>query len=220
VWQAARAELAYALPFLLGAFGIAAGAALVVTVVFLALGGHGPPGHIVAGLRAMFVVMAPIIVGYIIQGTRVEERRTRLLLAGSLTPLRLAGVTVLLPAVLFGIGTLAAGAVLGAELVVTGRLARASVSMPGNVGTMMFLIGFLVLLAQEAAAAGSQRRLWAAAAGWIAFLATVLLLAGLTIASVQGLLGLTALIVGHLGVAATASVVSAALFAARTDFTR
>jgi len=220
VWQAARAELAYVLPFLLGAFGIAAGAALVVTVVFLVVGGHGLPGHIVAGLRAMFVVMAPIIVGYIIQGTRVEERRTRLLLAGSLTPLRLAGVTVLLPAVLFGIGALAAAAVLGAELVVTGRLARASVSMPGYVGTMMFLIGLLVLLAQEAAAAGSQRRLWAAAAGWSAFVTAVLLLAGLTIASVEGLLGLTALIVGHLGVAATAIVASAALFAARTDFTR
>jgi hypothetical protein len=220
VWQALRAELFYALPYLLAAFGTAAGAALVVSALSLVVGGNAPPRQVVAGLRAMFAFMAPMVVGFIVQATRVEERRTRLLLAGSSTPLGLGVVTVLLPAVLFGLGTLAAATVLGVELLVTGRLARVSVILPGFVGTMMFLVGLLVLLGSESATALTERRRQEAAAGWTAFAIAVALLTVLSTASFWRSPEWASLVAGALLVAIIAMAASVALFASRRDFTR
>jgi hypothetical protein len=220
MWQVLRAELVYSRPWLLGGLGIAAGVVVIVSVVFAAVGEHGPPRHVAAGMRAMFLIMAPIIVGYIAQAYFAQERRARLLLAGPLTPRQLAGLTVLLPAIMFGIGVLAAALVLGADALATGRLAPESVHMPSYVGGLMFVIGVLVLLAQEATAAGRQRRLRAAAAGWASFVAAVLFLAALFVASVWRFPGWIPLIAGHVLVAVAAMLVIAELYAGRTDFTR
>jgi len=84
VWHALRAELAYSRPFLLGGLGIAAGVVVILSVVFLAVGDDGPPSHSAAGIRGMFLIMAPMIVGFIAQTFRSEERRARLLLSGPL----------------------------------------------------------------------------------------------------------------------------------------
>lgn len=102
MWQAIRAELAYFRPWLIGGYGIAAGVIVIVSLVFYAVGEDGPPAHSAAGIRGMFVIMAPLILGFVIQALRLEERRTRLLLAGPLTPRQLAGINALLPLILLG----------------------------------------------------------------------------------------------------------------------
>ena len=65
MWQALRAELAYSRSYLLGGLGLAAGVAVMVSVVFYAVGEEGPPPHAAAGIRGMFLIMAPMIVGFI-----------------------------------------------------------------------------------------------------------------------------------------------------------
>jgi hypothetical protein len=225
MWHALRAELAYFRPWLLGGLGIAAGVVIIVSVVFFAVGEEGPPSHAAAGIRGMFLIMAPMIVGFIAQTFRSEERRARLLLAGPLTPRQLAGVMVLLPVVLFGIAVLAAGLVIGAGSLVTGKLELESLNIVGYVGGMMFMMMMMGLLAQEATAARRQRRLRAAAAGWAGFVVAVLLFAALSVAALylaapQGFVTWTHLNLGNLIVAVTAMVAFAALYAGRTDFTR
>jgi len=169
MWHALRAELAYFRPWLIGGMGLALGVVIIVSVVFFAVGDDGPPGHAAAGIRGMFLIMAPMIVGFIIQTLRSEERRTRLLLAGPLTPRQLAGVMVLLPVILFAIGVLAAALVISADALVTGKLALESLHIVGYVGGMLFMGTMIGLLVQEATAAHRQRRLLAAAAGWASF---------------------------------------------------
>jgi len=223
MWHALRAELAYSRPWLLGGLGIAVGVAIILSVVFFAVGDDDPPSHVKAGLRAMFLIMAPMIVGFIVQAYRSEERRARLLLTGPLTPLQLAGVMVLLPATLFGIGLLAAGLVIGAGFLVTGKLERETLDMVGFIGGQMLTYSFMGLLVQEATAARHQRRLGAAAAGWAGFVVAVLLLAALYLVAALEIVGSQTwitMIVGHLIVAATAMASSVALYAHRTDFTR
>jgi len=88
----------------------------------------------------------------------LEERRSRLLLAGPLTPRQLAGVTVLLPACLVGLAALAALLKFGLLTLVTGKLELANLGFVGA-----FTGGFLGYaqmgpLAQEATAARRQRR--------------------------------------------------------------
>jgi len=222
MWLALRTELAYFRPWLLGGLGLGAGVTMIVTVVFLAAGKDGPPSHAAAGIRGMFLMMAPMIVGFIVQTYRSEERRARLLLAGPLTPRQLAGVTVLLPAVLFGIGVLAAALVMGAGYLVTGKLELESLHIVGYVGGLMLMGLMIGLLAQEATAAHRQRRLRAAAAGWAGFVVAVLFLAALSVAAflLQGPLTWISLHLGNLIVAVTAMAASVALYAGRTDFTR
>ena len=222
MWHALRAELAYCRPSLLFGLGLAAGVVLLVSGVFYAVGEHGPPPDIAAGIRAMFMVMAPIIVGFVAQAFRAEERRSRLLLAGSLTPRQIAGAMVLLPVVLFAIGVLAAALVLGADALLTGRPALESLHLAGYVGGMMFMGTMIALLVQEATAAHRQRRRRSAAAGWASLGVAALFLAALTTAAVllQGPMTWPSLHLGNLVVALTAMVASAALYAGRTDFTR
>lgn len=218
--RALRVELAYCRPWLLGGLGIAAGVVVLISVVFSTVGKDGPPAAAGSGMRGMFLIMTPIIVGYIAQATLAAERRARLLLAGSVTPRQLAAMAVLLPTALFGIGVLAAGLVVGAEALRAGRLEPEAVHLPAYVGAMMFAIGAVILAAQEAGAARRQRRLRAAALGSAAFVITVLMLAALFVVSLWGFPGWIALVAAHLVVAAVAMAAAAALYAGRTDFTR
>lgn len=220
MWHALRAELAYFQPWLFGGLGIAVGVVIIVSVVFFLVGEEGPPSHAAAGIRGMFLIMAPVVVGFIAQSYRSEERRTRLLLAGPLTPLRIAGAMVLLPVILFGIGVVAAALVLGVEFLVNGRLELESLNIVAFVGGMIFAYAQMGLLAQEATAAHGQRRPRATVAGWACFVVAVLLLAALYLALALQLLTWTHLILAHLIVAVPAMGASVGLCAGRTDFTR
>jgi len=222
MWHALRADLAYFRPYLLGGLGLAIGVVIIVSVVFFAVGEDGPPSHAAAGIRGMFLMMAPMIVGFIVQGLRSEERRVRLLLAGPLTPRHLAGVNVLVPIIMFGAGVLAAALMLGVDFLVTGKLAPESLHIVGYVGGMMFMMQMIGLLVQEAAAAHRQRRRRAAAAGWASFSGGVLLLAAITVAVVflQGPNSWPTLHIGNLLVAIAAMIATVVLYTGRTDFTR
>lgn len=219
MWHALKAELTYSRPWLLGALGIAAGVTILLTFVFLAIG-DGPERHTVAGLRAMFLLMAPIIVSYIVQGLRAEERRALLLLAGDLTPRQIAGTIVLLPIILLGIGVLGAGLVLGADYLITGPFPVEALNLVGSVGSQMFTYGMLALLIQEAVAAYRQQRRRATAACWAGFALAALFLAALYVTLAQELLTWGHVFLGHLIVAVAAMAATVVLYAGRTDFTR
>ena len=129
---------------------------------------------------------------------------------------------MLLTVVLFGIGVLAAGLMIGAGFLVTGRLELESLQMVGYVGGLIFAMMQMGLLVQEAVAARSQQRLRASAAGWAGFVLAVLLMAVLSLVAVffQGPLSWFSLHLGNLIAAVTAMAASVALYAGRTDFTR
>jgi hypothetical protein len=220
MWHALRAELTYYAPWLLGALGMGVGVVIIISVVFFIVGDNGPPHHVAAGIRGMFLIMAPMILAFIVQGLRSEEHRARLLMAGPLTPAQIAGAMVLLPVVLFGIGVLAAGLVFGAAALVSGKLELESLHIAGFVGGQMFAYAQMGLLAQEAAAAYGQRRLRAAAAGWASFVVVVLLLPVLYLVLGLQLLTWTHVFLGHLVVVPVAMAASVALYTGRTDFTR
>jgi uncharacterized membrane protein len=201
---------------------MAVGVVLLVSAIFFAVGDDGPPSHAAAGIRGMFLIMAPMIVGFVAQGLRTEERRERLLLAGPLTPRQIAGATILMSVVLFVIGLLAAGLMLAIEALFTGRLAFESLHIAGYVGGLMFAILHMIPLVQEAVAARDQQRSRAAALGWAGFVLAVLLFALPTVAAVtiQGDQTWPSLHLGNLLVAITAMLTSVALYTGRTDFTR
>ncbi len=219
MWHALKAELAYSRPWLFGALGIAAGVMILITVVFLAADA-GPDTHVASGLRGMFLLMAPIIVSYIVQGYRSEERRDRMLLAGPLTPTQIAGVMVLLPVVLFGIGILGATPAIGGESLITGRLAVESLNLVGSVGIQMFTYAMLALLIQEAVAAYRQQRRRATVACWAGIALAALLLAALYVVLARELLTWGQVVAGLLVVATAAGAAAVALYAGRNDFTR
>lgn len=220
MWRALRADLAYFWPWLLGSLGIAAGVVVIISVVFWAVGNDGPPPHAAAGIRGMFLVMAPMVVGFVIQSLRTEERRARLLLAGPLTPRDIAGAMVLLPVGLLAVGVAAAALVMGAGALVTGRLDPESLNIAGFVGAQLFVYTQLGLLVQEAVAARSQRRGRATVAAWIGFAVAVVLLASLYLVQARQLATWNQIILGQLAVAALAMVGTLALYSGRTDFTR
>lgn len=220
MWQALRAELAYSRAYLLGGLGLAVGVAAIVSVVFYAVGDEGPPSHAATGIRAMFLIMAPMIVGFVAQSFRFEERRTRLLLAGPVTPRQIAGAMVLLTVILFGIGALAAGLMIGIDSLITGKRELESLQIVGYVGGLMFAMMQIGLLVQESVTAGIQGRLKASAIGWTAFALTALFVTVLPLGSAWGYLGWYHLHLANLFAAGTAMVVSIALFQGRTDFTR
>jgi hypothetical protein len=220
MWHALRAEIEYFWPWLLGGLGIAVGVVVIISVVFWVVGADGPPSHAAAGIRGMFLIMAPMIVGFISQAYRSEERRARLLLAGPLTPRQIAGVMVILPLILFVTGALAAGLVIGAGALVSGKLELETLNIVGFVGGLMLAYVQMGVLAQEATAAHNQRRRRAATIGWAAFVVTVMLLAALYLVLALQLLTWNHIILGHLIVAVTAMVASVALYTGRTDFTR
>jgi hypothetical protein len=218
MWHALRAELAYFRPWLLGAFGIAIAVAAIISVVFYF--DDDPPGFVATGLRALFLVMGPMIVSFIIQSYRVEERRARLLLTGPLTPMQLAWVMVLIPWVLGMVGVLAAAVVIAADVMITGAFSFESLNMAGFVGGQMFTYAFMGLLAQEASAARQQQRRGAARTGWSIFVGSIFVIAASYVilarrAFTWGHVGLT-----HCVVALVSMVACIVLYGNRTDFTR
>lgn len=220
--HALKAELDYFRAWLLGGFGIAAGVAILVTVIFWLVGEEGPPSHAAAGIRAMFLVMAPLQVGFIAQTFYREERRARLLLAGPLAPRQLAALMVLLPVCFAVLGVVAGGLALGVDALVTGRLQVEAVNMAGFVGGLVFAMLMIALLIQELTAAQRQRRRRSAVAGWAALGVAVIVLGALWAAGLvlQGSWTWTSLHLGNLVVAAASAAAAVELYARRTDFTR
>lgn len=216
MWAALRAELAYFRPFLLAAWGIAAGVAVMVNALVLLARDEKHPGvQITVGLPGIFLIVAAMVVGFIAQGTRSEERRARLLLATPLTPRQLGGVLVLLPACLLGLGVAVSCVVIAVAAVVTGELEPTPLWMVAGVAGQLFAVVQMGPLAQEATAARRQRRRPAAVLGWAGFVAAILVIAAAQAAGEASLSVLAQLAAG-----AAAMAGSAALYASRTDFTR
>jgi hypothetical protein len=214
MWRALKAEFTYFLPWLLGGLGIAAfvSGLLIVLTVFVN-DSDGVPGFVVG----MFPIIAGMVVAFIAQSYRSEERRARLLLAGAMTPRQLAGVLVLLPPCFVGIGAVFGGlwVALAWWLARSGSLEGATLPTLGMFSVQFLAYAQMGPLAQEATAAHRQRRRRAAFLGWAVFVGAILFLvaAQFVLHSMLGRFGLVAVI-------ATAMVVAAALYSGRTDFTR
>lgn len=222
MWRALRAEIAYYHPWLLGAFGIALGITALLAGIFSSVGGDGPDPHAAAGIRGMFPMMAPLIVAYIAQGYRSDERRARLLLAGPLRPLQLAGVAVLVPVVLAVLGAVVSAVVMAIEARITGRLDFESVHFVAYVGGMLFMMAFVALLIQEAVAAFRQGRRAVSIAVWVILVLAVAAYASVTggVVVYQGPNSWPLLHGGNAVLSLAAAIGTIVLFTRRTDFTK
>lgn len=213
MWVALRAELAYFRPWLLGGLGIAAGVSVLLAVLLRLLGDEGPPFFLIA----IFPIIAGMVVSFIAQAYRVEERRSLLLLSTPLTPRQLACVMILLPPCLVGLSAIAAVLMVGLNTLVVGG--RELASLPTIAGFAGQFLGYAQLgpLAQEATAARRQRRTRASVLGWLVFGSAIPLLAAFfwDQSAITAFGHLWHLIV--LGVVMTMTV---ALFQGRTDYTR
>jgi hypothetical protein len=211
MWRALKAEIVYFLPWLLGGLGIAAFVIVVLGVVMWVYPDDGPPSFLVA----IFPIIAGMVVAFIAQSYRVEERRARLLLAGPLTPRQLAWVTVLLPACFVGLGVVAAAFMIGLTALVFGKFEPATMRIVGGFAAQFLAYAQMGPLAQESTAARRQQRVGAAVAGWAVFAGAILALAAgqFFLHSLQGHVGIWMIIV-------VTMIVAAALYQGRTDFTR
>jgi hypothetical protein len=212
MWRALKAELVYFLPWLLGGLGIAAFVVVVLSVLVRFLEeGDGPPMFVVT----MFPFIAGMVVAFVAQGYRSEERRARMLLAGPLTPRQLAGVTVLLPVCFIALGALAAAPMIWLATLITGKFQASDLRIAAGFAGQFWAYAQLGPLAQESTAARRQRRSGAAITGWGMFVIAILVLAASQF--------VMHLMIGHLGVVVAiiaAMAVAAALYVGRTDFTR
>jgi hypothetical protein len=212
MWRALKAELIYFLPWLLGGLGIAAFVVVLLSVLVRFLEeGDGPPMFVVT----MFPFIAGMVVAFVAQGYRAEERRARMLLAGPVTPRQLAGVTVLLPACFIVMGALSAAPMIWLATLITGKFQPSDLRIAAGFAGQFWAYAQLGPLAQESTAARRQRRSGAAITGWGVFVIAILMLAASQF--------VMHLIYGHLAVAVaiiTAMAVAATLFLGRTDFTR
>jgi hypothetical protein len=211
MWRALRTELVYFTPWILGALGIATFVVVLLSVLNRILdAGEGVPAFVVC----MFPIIAGMVVSFIAQSYRVEEHRSRLLLAGPLTPRQLAGVKVLLPVCFVGIGALGSIPILGLAFLIAGRFEPAAVPAVAGFAGQFLSYAQLGPLAQESVAARRQGRSAASMVGWAVFAGSILVLA---VAQVfQHSLG------GNMAVAGVvicSMVLAAALFVRRTDFT-
>jgi len=212
MWRALKAELEYFWLWLLGGLGIAAFVVVLLSVLVRFLEeGEGPPSFVIA----MFPIIAGMVVAFIAQGYRVEERRTRLLLAGPLTPRQLAGVTVLLPACFAGLGAVAAVPMVGLATLITGKFEASALPVVAGFAGQFWAYAQLGPLAQESSAAHRQKRSKAVVAGWAVFVGAILVLAAsqFFMHSIWGYFGVATAAVMAMAVAAT-------LYEGRTDFTR
>ena len=212
MWHALKAELVYFRPWLLGGLGIAAGVSLMMLAIkFFVDDAEGIPGF----LTSMFLFIAGMVVSFIVQSYRWEERRPRLLLAGTLTPRQLAGVMVLLPPCFMSAGALAGVTMIGITALITGNLDPADLRMTAVFGVEFWAYAQMGPLVQEAVAARRQGRGWAAIVGWTVFSVGILLLAA-------GMFfrHLIQANLGQLLAIFMAMVVAAVLYQGRTDFTR
>ena len=163
MWRALRTELVYFGPWLLGGLGIAAFVVVLLSVLTRFLGeGGGPPVFV----AAMMPIIAGMVVSFIAQSYRTEERRARLLLAGNLVPRQLAGVLVLLPLCFVGIGTLAAVPMIGFADLISGTLEPSNLMVVAGFAGQFLAYAQLGPLAQESIAARRQGRRGAAVTGW------------------------------------------------------
>jgi hypothetical protein len=222
MWRALKAELDYFRPWLLGALGIAIGVSSLVSGIFWAVGDEGPPSHAAAGIRSMFLIMAPVILGFVIQAMRNEERRARLLMATPMTPRQLAWIAVLIPTILFVVGIVGAIVMLTVGRLVTGSLALESIHIVGFVGGMVFLGTMIGLLIQESVAAYRQGRSRAAGGGWAVFGVAALAFAAMQTAAAvfQGPATWPLLHVANLVSAGAVMLTTVKISSGRTDFTR
>ncbi|MCK5377936.1 MAG: hypothetical protein KAJ78_00975 [Acidobacteria bacterium] len=212
MWRALRAELNYFWPWLLGGLGIAAFVVVLLSVLVRFLeDGEGPPSFVVA----IFPIIAGMVVAFIAQSYRVEERRARLLMAGPLTPRQLAGVTVLLPACFAVLGALTAAPMIWLATLITGKFELSTLPVVAGFAGQFWAYAQLGPLAQESTAARRQQRPIAAITGWAVFVGAILVLTASQFFMHS--------IFGHIWVAmaaVAAMAVAAALYLRRTDFTR
>ena len=210
--RALRTEIVYSLPWLFGGLGIASFVVVLLSVLVRFFeDGEGPPMFVVA----IFPFIAGMVVAFIAQGFRVDERRARMLLAGPLTPRELAGVTVLLPPTFMALGAIAAVPMIGLATLITGKFEPTDLRMAIGFGGQFWAYAQLGPLTQESTAAHRQHRSGAAFTGWAAFVAVILVLAAAQFFMHS--------ILGHLGVATAivlSMVVAWILYKGRTDFTR
>ena len=212
MWHALRAELAYSLPWLLGGLGIAVGVGGLLTgIIWFVPGADDVPGF----LPEMFLIIAGMVVSFIAQSYRREERRSRLLMAGALTPRQLAAITVLLPPCLVGLAALAAMFEFGLFALASGNIDLTTLGLTAAFGGEFLGYAQLGPLAQEAAVARRQRRGAAAIFGWAVFVGAVLVLAASMLYRDR-----TPGYLGQLMVVVSAMAVAAWLYEGRTDFTR
>lgn len=212
MWYALRAELAYFRVWLLGGLGIGAGVSLLMFALkWYVDDAEGIPGF----LTSIFLLIAGMVVSFIVQSYRWEERRTRLLLAGPLTPRQLAGVTVLLPVCLLGVGAAASVLMIGLTALITGHLDFTDLRMTAVFGVEFWAFAQMGPLVQETTAARRQGRGRATFVGWAVFAGSVVLLA-------LGMFNrdVTQANLGQLMAIFTAMATGAALYTGRTDFTR
>jgi hypothetical protein len=212
MWHALRTEIDYFRPWLLGGLGIAAGIIVLLAVLIRFFeDGDGPPGFVVT----IFPAIAGMVVSFIAQGTRSEERRARLLLAGSLRPRDLAWVTVLLPVCFMAIAALAGVPLVALAFVITSKFEPVALAMATGFGIQFLAYAQLGPLAQESTAARRQRRGRASLAGWLIFGLGVL---ALTVAQFGEFVGAARL--SSTAVVVVSMIAAAILYQGRTDFTR
>jgi hypothetical protein len=212
MWYALRTELTYFRPWLLGGLGIAALVVVILSVVTRVLGeGDGPPMFV----AAMMPIIAGMVVSFIAQSYRTEERRARLLLAGTLTPRQLGTIAVALPLCFVGLATLAAAPMVWLAELISGTLEPANLMVVAGFAGQFLAYAQLGPVAQEASAARRQGRQAAALTGWAVFIAAILVLvvAQLFQHSIMGFTGVAMAVVAAMWVAA-------ALYQGRTDFTQ
>jgi hypothetical protein len=212
--RALKTELVYFGPWMLGGLAIASFVSILLIVLTVVVeDSDGVPGFVIG----MFPVIAGMVVAFIAQSYRSEERRARLLLSGPMVPAQLAVIMAVLPACLVGAGALYGVAlVAGASLIVgSGVFEHATAPSLGLFAVQFWAYAQMGPLAQESTAAYRQQRGGAALGGWVVFVGSILFLiaAQFTLETLLGRIGLFAVI-------GTAVVVSAFLFAGRNDFTR
>jgi hypothetical protein len=216
MWHALRAELTYFRTPLLFAWAIALGVALLVNgLTFVADTEKQPDTVLTVGLPGIFFVIAAMVVAFIAQGTRGDERRMRLLLMGSLTPVHLGLILVVLPAALIALGVVLGFSLLVLATTIVGDLRAEPILMVSGVASQMVTVVQMGPLAQESTAARRQKRTAQAALGWTIFVVAIFLMA-----LFQTFEGTTPGFIGNLTLAAALMTISAWMFCRRTDFTR
>ena len=213
MWHVLRTELYYFLPWLFGGLGIAVGITILLSVLLGFLGGGE---RVPSFLPGMFPILAGMVVSFIAQSLRFEERRARLLLAGPVTPGQLGWVTVLLPACLVALGALAAIPMLGLAALIGSKVEPASFRMLGALVGQFFAYAQIGPLVQEAVAAKRQGRLGAATAAWSGIVLALPFLTAFYWLESQPML----LVLSYLVAIAMVMSGCVALYRGRTDFTR
>jgi hypothetical protein len=210
--HALKTEFVYFRLWLLGGLGIATFVAVLLSLLVRFLEeGDGPPSFVIA----MFPIIAGMVVAFVAQGYRIEERRARMLMAGPLTPRQLAGVTVFLPVCFVGLSVLTVAPMIGLATLITGKFEPSAIPIVAGFAGQFWAYAQLGPLAQESSAARRQRRSGATIAGWAVFVGAILVLAAsqFFMHSIWGFFGVAVAALAALAVAAT-------LYEGRTDFTR